>query len=227
MSETIESPIGGEVYFATSRALLQIARENCEQSKRQPIEAVVSLVFSAFYVEAVTNELLHRITTISSREEVEEIPTLRRLRNLAIASQLESSRAGSFRTKLQLISVGLRDELFDTGRQPYQDIELLMSLRDSIAHNRPETLTIGAKSPGDPSFPQEGLNALYRGLIARNVVPEPDSFVLTGLWSALTQREVAVWAINTAITLAETLAEAMPPGWRDRVFFAHDFTRVS
>jgi len=220
-----EKPIGEAVYFMTSRVLLQIARESCEQSRTRVSEAIVALVFSAFYVEAVTNELLHRITTISP-DEADKIPSLRRLRNLAAASELES-RFVRFRTKLQLISLGLRDELFDKGAQSYRDLDLLMSLRDSIVHNRPETLKIGAKSPGDPSFPQEELNRLSKALIVRRVVPKPDPFVLTGLLSAITQRE-AVWAVNTAITVAETLAEAMPSRyWRDLVFFAHDFSRVA
>jgi hypothetical protein len=222
----IEEPIGGEAYFLTSRVLLQIARDSCEQSRTRASDAIVSLVFSAFYVEAVTNELLHRITTVSP-DQARESPPLRRLRNLAAASEL-GARFVRFRTKLQLISVGLRDELFDKGKQPYQDLDLLMSLRDSIVHNRPEALKIGAKSPGDPSFPQEELNRLYRELISRCIVPEPDRFVLTALLSAITQRGVAVWAINTALTVAETLAEALPSRyWRDLVFFAHDFSRVA
>lgn len=215
---------GGEAYFLATRVLLQVARDACERSRGPGIDGIVSLVFSAFYVESAVNELLHRAMTIP-QDDLKDVPPLRLLRQLAIAAELES-KAARFHVKLQLISVALRGEPFDTGRQPYQDVDLLMALRHTIVHNRPETLRLGTMVPGDPSVPQEELDRLYRRLISRGVVPEPDRFVLTGLLTALATRGVGVWAANSAITLVETIVEALPSNWRSRFFFGSDFTPI-
>lgn len=220
----MEQPLGSEIYALSGRALLQIAHEACEGSRTRDTDAIVSVVFSAFYVEAMTNELLHNVTSVD-REVLEDEPGLRRLRDLARAAELERS---SVQTKLSLIALSLTDEPLDWGRLPYQDLELLVSLRHYIAHSRPETLKIGTRDAGDPSFPQEALHALLKTLIERKIVPPPPSrFVLSPLLAALGNRSVAVWALNTALAVVEELADAMPSGlWRDRVFLDHDFSRV-
>jgi hypothetical protein len=214
-------------YFTHSKVLLQIARDSCGATPERRLNAIVALVFAAFYVEAAINELLHLVTNASSPGIVAGEPSLRRLRDLAVAAALEE-RGTRFNTKLQLVSAGLRDKLFDEGAQPFQDLNLLMSLRHSVVHNRPETLKLGEMEPGDPSVPQEELDRLYRSLIARGIVPKPDRFVLTSLFSALSRREVAVWSVNTALIVVEELATALPSEhWRSSIFLGHDFTPVS
>jgi hypothetical protein len=55
----MEKPLGGEIYAVSSHTLLRIARETAEQSKTRELDAIVSLVFSAFYVEAATDDGVH------------------------------------------------------------------------------------------------------------------------------------------------------------------------
>lgn len=212
-------------YLLNSRALLHIAREACERSRSTSLDAIVSLVFSAFYVEAATNELLHQVMRMRA-DDLKEIASFRRLHTLALAARLEE-RTTPYEVKLQVISAGLREELLDKGHQPYQDVDLLLSLRNAVAHNRPETLKLREMEPGDPSVPQAELDQLYQRLISRRVVPKPDPFTITPLFAALTQRQVAVWSINAALELVEALANALPSkSWRDQFFLGHDFVRV-
>jgi hypothetical protein len=104
---------------------------------------------------------------------------------------------------------------------------LLIDLRNAIVHNRPESLTLGTHTPGNPGVPQKELDKLFERLIARNVVARPDRFTISGLFTALAQPAVARWAYNAALAMVEEIAKCLPTGWSSRILLGHDFTRVS
>jgi hypothetical protein len=85
-----------------------------------------------------------------------------------------------------------------------------------------------APAPGDPTIRQEELSALYKRLISRHVVPKPAPSKLASLMDGMARREVAVWAVNTALAVVQKVYDALPSDWwRQRLLSDIDLTPVA
>jgi hypothetical protein len=212
-------------HFLTSRALLAIARRGCSETALPSLDAIVAVVFAAFYIEAAANELLHAV--ITEQADLTDSPALIQLRVAAKAAELED-RNTRLIMKLQVMFGALRNEVLDKGKQPYQDLDLLLSLRNAVVHNRPETMKLAPPQSGDPVLRQEELGALHERLISRGIAPRPGPSKLASLLDGMARREVAIWAVNAALAVVQELHDALPSDWwRQRFFPDSDFTRVA
>jgi hypothetical protein len=169
----------------------------------------VAIAFSAIGLEAFVNEIIERLSWPAYPDEPAELV---HLRTMAVASEL-ASRSTSLAIRVQVIYAAMTGQTFDRARQPYQDFDLLISLRNAVVHDRPEEIEHNADGgrEGPPS------SIVRRRLVSRGVVdPTDESQVAHGSWMTLTDPRVAAWALLTAVAMARALAETFRGvGWTD------------
>ena len=184
-----------------------LAKRAVERSSEFSPDALAALVFSALWVEAFANELLHRFGTGRDDEMTEP---LRRLRTMANAADL-SARDARLDVKVQVIAASLTGSPFDKGRQPYQDFQLLLRLRNDLVHHKPETVNEAeVEHEGAPLMVPRQLHERVKSLVARGIIDTPDPKVFYSLVSLLERPQVAQWAFETAARMIRALADALP-----------------
>jgi hypothetical protein len=168
---------------------------------------LVAIVFSAAAMEGYLNELLERLDRLA-RSSNQQVPE--RIRNIvAVAAELES-RHVSFHLKLQVLCSLLSDRTLDKGTSLYQDVDLLVRLRNALMHYRSESIRHGAQETGSNER-----HIITKRLVARGLVPreKADGFWMFG-WMAVAGSEVvAQWAHTTARSFVIFLETLLPRGW--------------
>jgi hypothetical protein len=189
-----------------------LAKRAVERSSEFSPDALAAIVFSALWVEAFANELLHRFETARHDELTEP---LRRLRTMANAADL-SARDARLDVKVQVIAASLTGSPFDRGRQPFQDFQLLLRLRNDLVHHRPETVDeVEVEHEGAPLIIPRQLHERVKSLVSRGIIKTPDAKVFYSLVSLLERPQVAQWAFETAARMIRALADTLPSeGWR-------------
>ena len=202
-------------FAINSRALFHIAREACGHAPAAPAHSIVAIAFSVIALESFANEIVESLNFPSRPDNSVEVRTLRAM---ATACDL-SSRAASLSTKIQVIHAALTGSALDRGRQPYQDFDLLVAVRNAIVHDRPERIESNDDG-GRAGLPL----SVVRRLAARGIVDLPDeSTIVYPAWNSLTDARVANWAYDTALIMARTLAEAFPGrGWSSSLLIGFD-----
>lgn len=105
---------------------------------------------------------------------------------------------------MQLLSVALSGVQMDQGAQPYQDFNLLLTIRNMVAHQRPERLP---DTGGAPAESQHVLNGLVtRGLLSS--LPSADTIHTT--FGGITDPAVASWALEAALRMVRAVGELLP-----------------
>jgi hypothetical protein len=177
-------------------------------------------VFAAATFEAFINELDELAAGTGGTPGVADP----RIKSLAeVLGEAQESKAAT-RLKYLLVGVALQGQPFDRGAPPWQDLDLLIRLRDSIVHLRPVLFHVGANG-----FVSTG-DKLIQQLRTRNLLPTfPDGHVMFYLqW--LAPRSVARWAVNTAVRAVMTIVAALPDGeFRQAVLpqYSGDFTEIA
>ena len=121
--------------------------------------------------------------------------------------------------KIKVIHLALTGTRCDTGRLPFQDLQLLIGLRNALVHSRPEELKVekAITLDGMPTHHQRERSPkdLVARLVQQGIVPDPPKEVLTSRLAVLHHPRVAVWAYNTAIATIKILLTLIPsPGWQ-------------
>lgn len=188
----------GTAYF--SDELYQVARRACEEAEFHPPKALVALVFAAMSVEAFLNDM----ADMASHYQCEEEKI--RLFALLLAS-LERGKAG-IRQKMEAAHLVLTGTKLDKGRSPYQDFDLLLDMRNALAHRKPERW----------DWPPPGGNRGYelhkyvKRLAERRVIPPPLPEE-PRLWQiAICDPGVARWSCEVAEQMRSFLVDLLPPG---------------
>lgn len=199
------------IYFLSSSRFALLATKAAARSAEFSPDAYTALVFSALWVEALANEILHLAAT--SPDTASSDP-LARLRVMADAADL-GARDARLDVKVQVISAALADAPFDRGRQPFQDFHLLILLRNHLVHHRPETLTEVYELEGDTTMIiPERLHPRIDSLVARGIIPEPDREAMYSLNSLLESPAVARWAVDAASAMIRGLLAQLPADHR-------------
>jgi hypothetical protein len=95
------------------------------------------------------------------------------------------------------------------GEQPYQDLKLLIRVRNALVHHKYDRL----RSPEEA----RKLPSVLQAVVARGIIKEPDDFYRPGWELYLVQPEVAKWAHNTAIRSIRWLGMKAPESVRGAV----------
>lgn len=90
----------------------------------------------------------------------------------------------------------------DLGAQPYQDFELLVTVRDILVHYRPEV---------HPEGDEPETNELVRRrLTKKGLVPPQSSKASRFVFNDVANHNVAEWALKTALNMIVSVADLLP-----------------
>ncbi|MGB2985248.1 MAG: hypothetical protein WBE26_05140, partial [Phycisphaerae bacterium] len=116
----------------------------------------------------------------------------------AALEEVESSR-GSVKLKYLMAKTILSGRPYDKGRQPWQDFDLLFSIRDAIVHNKPQKMG-------------QDTHKIVAALASRGLCERETPTVKSSWLSRITTRSVARWACNVVRDMEASLREHIPEG---------------
>jgi hypothetical protein len=165
---------------------------------------VTGAVFAAVaFLEATINELFKDAAEAHGGGPVTQLPEPVRSRMAELWQQGVDRSNSLLKYQIALSSAGKAP--FHTGAQPYQDMRLLLDLRDRLIHFKPETISagqteeqadlhavekrLGSKFPLNPLMPRETENPFY-----------PDKCLSHGC---------AKWAVESALRFADDFCSRM------------------
>lgn len=118
--------------------LLAAAGRAASRRDNHADDAVVATLFSALAVESWINEVLFKVRKAADNEL---LGNLKHLKPLIAACRLED-RTTSLIARLDVIGVALTGKGPEWGKAPFQEFDLLLDVRNSLVHLRPEVLQI-------------------------------------------------------------------------------------
>ena len=116
--------------FGIAKTAYERAKENAEELTSGRADAIVAMLFSAATLEAFIGEFAERAHNTGS-------DTAKHIAD--VLGELEENRA-SLRVKFLVLSELLGKRAYTKGSQPYQDFDLLINIRNTIVHMKPESL---------------------------------------------------------------------------------------
>ena len=191
--------MAGYIFYSSS--LLQIAERAADKADDDPDQCRIAIVFAAVGLEAFVNECIDYL----QEPKLNDDRALDLMRAVAAAGDL-TARNATLANKIQLLSAGLVGRVFDRGKQPYQDFELLIAIRNALLHQRMERM------PGE-DVPDVQPSKLVERVRARGLVNIPAGAQLSILGIASTPT-VARWAVLASIAMVEAVSELFPLGAR-------------
>jgi hypothetical protein len=166
-----------------------LARKAYERSKEESWEASVSIMLSAMTLECYVNELSHRVADYQKHESIGE------LKNLAFLLGEYEKNKNSLLSKIELIHFCLSGEKADKGSRHFQDITMLLKLRNALVHRKPEPTGNFIDDP-DAVYSMHPFTSF---LVERGIIERP-SEKMPPVWSyTISQPPVAAWAYNTVV----------------------------
>ena len=185
----------------STRQFLGLAKEVCEKSIAGNNQPMVAIILSAIAVETFLNESVELIQKELQESEPEKLEALQ-----SIMSELEKQRS-STPTKLQVAHFVLTGKPIKKGELPYQDFDLLTTLRNLLVHSKVEKfkVTFGEEKEYEP-------HPLVKRLIKRKVIEPPPKTVAPRWRSCVNKPEVAQWAYEVALETINFLIDLFPEG---------------
>jgi hypothetical protein len=178
--------------------LLRLARRAYQRTAEDPDDCEVVIILSAIALEATVHELQFMGEFFAQCNPPEGAPLLADLLQRA-----EEERA-AVTFKLELAYLAFTGHLPVRGTQPYQDVDLLLRLRNLLVHPRPETVSYGGRPDGVE------LPKIVRSFGSRGIIPMPGADANLGWREHVLVKPVAAWAFNTVVRAMRWLAGACP-----------------
>ena len=179
----------GSLFATAERAYVRAIQQAIHPTEAQD-HSLTSVLLACATLESYINETLMLIPKYarSSRnpKRAEEFAEILR--------EVESSR-GSTRLKYLMGLAMLTGHPFDQGKAPYQDFELLFSIRDELMHGKLQTLS------SDP-------HPLVRKLRSKGICAE-DNGVKQSWHGIVFTPDAARWAYNTAANMINAIQAAL------------------
>jgi len=203
---TPDQPMEVAIEKPASR-LLHLAVWATRESRARSEMALVSIVFSAIWLEAYFNQLLELID-FRVKAKLEKAPP-----NViaAIEAQRELERKKlRLPEKIDDFVTRVAGQQQDRGASPYQELALLIELRDVLVHCWPTRV----RATGDnvplasdrSNFKKTDIAALLERLANRRVLARDYIATTPPILEALRRPEVARWALEAAQLVARHVA---------------------
>jgi len=185
----------------STRQFVGLAKEACEKSIAGNNQPMVAIILSAIAVETFLNESVEMIEKKFQESEREKLEALQ-----SIMSELEKQRS-STPTKLQVAHFVLTGKPINKGELPYQDFDLLITLRNLLVHSKVEKFKVafGEEKEYEP-------HSLVKRLIDRKVIEPPPKTAAPRWRSYVNKPEVAEWAYEVALETIKFLLDLFPEG---------------
>ncbi len=186
-------------YFMNSGVLYRMAKRAYERTKTAPSDtarneddALTAVLFAAATLEAFITEL-----AFSAEAGTELSGVSSPAASLASVLDEAESSHGSVRLKYLMAKAILSGRPYDKGHAPYQDFNLLFTIRDAILHHKPEKIT------QDP-------HRILAALVARGLCEREAPHVKSSWLHQITTQAVARWACNVVCDMVVSLREHFP-----------------
>lgn len=191
--------------------LLGIAAAAVEECASRPESPIVAVVFSAIWLEAYFNQLIEvidfRVRAGSETAPQEVMDAIGEQR------ELEKTRK-QLPDKIARFAETLTGKEQDRGASPYQDLELLISLRSVLVHCWPtrvraaegeNSLSLTRNSSSTPNVAKLVKQLADRGALTKEYASTNPPIV-----EAIRKPGVARWALDAAQTVARFIADCFP-----------------
>ncbi|ENJ1591351.1 hypothetical protein AB0539_004711 [Vibrio parahaemolyticus] len=179
-------------------SILGSAKKALERSYSDTTEASVAIMMSAMALECYINDFTQRVTHHNSICEDNEI-----IAKLSFFLNEYENNNNSLKSKIDLIFYILNGEKTDKGSRLYQDLDMLLQLRNSYVHRKPE-------STGKNGLEVEKPHKYVRFFVERKLIENPPE-KYPPIWSyALNSPKVAQWALNTVKAVINNITASLP-----------------
>jgi hypothetical protein len=191
----------------SSRWLAELAQKACSDSRGDGKSAITAVVFSVAWLEAYVNEVVYTVLNLPIEPEYGAVVRLSQV----LSAAESSGRNENLLRRIRLIGTVLSDAPVDIGQSPWQDLAVLIAIRNSLIHNRPESFEIerAAREPHAPprtkQYPRQVVELLNRGLL-----DQPTSEVFLTITGSIQVPAVADWAYKTAKAAVLEIARWFP-----------------
>ena len=202
-------------FLPNTYLLLSIARNSLARAPSDTQESLVAIMFSCAALESFINESYEPIRYLR-REDT--LPGL--IEYATMMQELVSSRE-QLKCKYHKALLHFSGTSQHKGAQPYQDFKILVDIRNSVLHNKPDTFTVKFNANEPPPQKQIGDHPKFiRQLKVNNVIERVD-FHCNWIDLVITEK-VAQWAFTTANKMIDTFISIVPPGK-----FCDDLRRIA
>jgi hypothetical protein len=152
-------------------------------------------------IETFMNELVFHATQFVSRKPA---PPLQAFAD--VLTEMEESKA-QIKTKIQMGKYILTGEPFDKGKNPYQDFDLLVNLRNEIMHQKAHEELVFDEQGSEKISKRKILKPFEDRKLLGKILYEGQEAQLNWL-SEISTRAMAVWACNAAAGMLNAMLEA-------------------
>lgn len=209
-----------EATFFSSNILAQIAFNAAKGSLTTSNDNLISALFSAAWLEASLNELIHDLTRT---DEALLEPQLHDAKRAVIAADLFESRAASVELKLNVLCATTTQRQLDWGSQPWQHLSLLMQLRNWLMHLRPERMKVRVGSESEPSsLVSREVHKLVSALKDSGAISQIPEGRLVPVAIAASLPGVGIWSYRVAYNALAGVAAWHHPWRRSLLLLAHE-----
>jgi len=203
-----------EATFFSSNILAQIAFNSATRSLTNSDDNLVAALFSAAWVEASLNELIHKLT---ATDEKNLDPQSLTAKQTVVAIDLFDSKSASVEMKLNVLCVTTTNRQIDWGSQPWQRLALLIQLRNWLVHLRPERMKVRSGAEGEASsLVSREVHKLVRALKDSGAIAEIPRGHLVPVAIAASLPGVGVWSYRVAYDTLAAVVGWHPP-WKPRL----------
>ncbi|MBI3995099.1 MAG: hypothetical protein HY349_03875 [Nitrospirae bacterium] len=195
--------------YHTTRMLL-IAQKTCDRATANPEESISGILLSVFAFECFLNEF----------EDVAQSKILpsdpKRLQILSdFLTSLERANA-KIQLKIQAIYSILAHRRIDFGSYPFQDLSMLIAIRNALVHRKPEKFNWDPANPDNESKPHK-----FVAFLADKKVINRPSQTQPEVWDTdVLCPEVAAWALRVVKSAIKKILGEIP---KSRVKFVMKF----
>jgi hypothetical protein len=180
--------------------MFELAKKAYYRSQHDQQESLNGILLSALAFECFMNEFEDIAQDCIGQKDLHRLQTLR-----DIIADLEKGNA-HLRIKIQAIHYFLTLRKLSFGRAPYQDLSILIDIRNTLVHRKPEKFEWDIDNPEKEYDPHR----FVKFLADRQVIKRPPK-MHPGTWSLYVIRsEVAKWAYDTAVAVIKDIAIVIP-----------------
>lgn len=188
-------------FLSNNQVFFWIAREAYLRSKRKPTEALTCIVFSAFGLEAFINVLSEFMRQGFGGMEPSGKANLL---GQALA-QFDDSRENLL-ARIQVTKVILSGNIYNKGAEPFQDVAMLLKVRNALVHPRPEKV--------HGSVNNKDLSTMYPKFIShlknKGLVDDLNGGRTKSWYSLIETPKVAKWAYVISCSIIEDIIDSFP-----------------
>lgn len=213
-----------EAVFFPANILARVAFEAVARSSQTPDDNFVAILFSAAWVEAALNEITYDVTRIP---EADLDPLLLEAKRSVIAADLFESRSASVELKLRTLCAARTQRQLSVGVQPWQNLLLLLDLRNWLVHSRPEKMSVRVGTDDEPStIVSKEVHKLVRRLKSSGAIDRIPEGRIVPVVTAATLPGVGSWSYKTAYDSLAAVAKWHPPWRRDLLLMVHEPVQI-